>query len=65
MKTILLTKKVKLGKKEKLILMDYKVDAITNAVQLIKAWIEAKSIDRVINNENGDLINNEINTAIN
>ena len=56
-------KKVTKEKKEKLNKMDYMVDLIANAVQLVKAWIETKVIDRVINNKNGEVISSNIKTA--
>ena len=52
------------GKKNEILSnMDYKVNAIANAIQLVKAWIESKVIDRIKNNENGKIISSNINKA--
>ena len=51
-KMLLLTKKIKPGKKEKLTEIDCKIDAIVNAVQLVKALMESNTIEGVVNNEN-------------
>ena len=52
-------------KKKKLTEMNYIVDTIANIVQLVKAQIVSNTIIGVVNNENGKIITDNINTVTN